>query len=64
MRNLLSQNDLNSVVVFPGMETQIKYRGKVRECRIEHVETAKGFMKVFDITSNGYRTFTLKEIGK
>lgn len=64
MPQLLSQLDMNSVVIFPGMECPIKYRGKVRECRIEEIEMGKGYIRVFDKTSNGYRTFTVKEIGK
>lgn len=64
MAQLLSRTDLNSVVIFPGQELPIKYRGKVRDCRIETIEIGKGYIRVFDITSNGYRTFTIKEIGK
>lgn len=64
MAALLTQSDLRSVVIFPGMELPIKYRAKVRKCRIEEVQIAKGYIRVFDIDSNGYRTFTMKEIGK
>jgi len=61
---LLTRNDINSVVIFQGQELPIKYRGKVRDCRIEQIEKAKGYIRVFDITSNDYRTFTINDIGK
>lgn len=64
MAQLLTQSDLRSVVIFPGAEMPIKYRGKVRQCRIEDIQAGKGYIRVFDIDSNGYRTFTMKEIGK
>lgn len=64
MAQLLTRNDMNSVVIFPGQELPIKYRGKVRKCRIEEIQAGKGYIRVFDIDSNGYRTFIMKEIGK
>ncbi len=64
MASLLTQSDLRSVVIFPGMELPIKYRAKVRQCRVEEVQIAKGYIRVFDIDINGYRTFKMKEIGK
>lgn len=62
MSTLMTLN--GSTVIYPGKEIKVRYRGKVRDCRIEQIETDKGYIRVFDITSNGYRTFTIKEIGK
>lgn len=53
-----------STVIYPGKEIKLVYRGKTRECRVEEVQSAKGYIRVFDKTSNGYRTFTIKDIGK
>lgn len=64
MAQLLTRNDMNSVVIFPGQEIKIKYDGLVRDCRIEEIEIGKGYIRVFDLTRNGYRTFSTNKIGK
>jgi len=45
-------------------EYTLVYDGVERQCKIEIIEKAKGYIKVFDRTRGGYRTFTIAEIGK